>query len=114
MLRSGHRGWRWRQLLASIPRRSTGGFRAARSGRRSGMAGATVAHARQYVLGSPFAVCGSRDLTERDLPPAIFGKVWRGELGAPDGYELCALCAERVVGREAMLGGASRLRGEGR
>ena len=78
------------------------------------MGAPVVAHARQYVLGTPFAVCGSRDLTERDLPPAIFGKVWRGELGAPDGYELCALCAERVVGREAMLGGASRMRGEGR
>ncbi len=64
------------------------------------MAGATVAHARQYVLGSPFAVCGSRE--------------WRGELDAPEGYELCALCAERVNGREAMIGGAVRMRGEGR
>lgn len=78
------------------------------------MAGATVAHARQYVLGSPFAVCGSRELTDRDLAPGIFGKVWRGDLEAPDGYALCALCAELVVGREAMLGGASRMRGEGR
>jgi len=78
------------------------------------MGAAVVAHARQYVLGTPCAVCGSRELTDRDLPPGIFGKVWRGDLEAPDGYELCALCAERVVGREAMLGGASRLRGEGR
>ena len=78
------------------------------------MAGATVAHARQYVLGSPFAVCGSRELTDRDLPPWIFGKVWRGELDAPEGYELCALCAERVNGREAMIGGAVRMRGGAR
>ena len=78
------------------------------------MAGATVAHARQYVLGSPFAVCGSRELTDRDLPPGIFGKVWRGELDAPEGYELCALCAERVNGREAMIGGAVRMRGGAR
>lgn len=78
------------------------------------MAGATVAHARQYVLGTPFAVCGSRELTDRDLPPGLFGKVWRGELAAPEGYELCALCAERVNGREAMIGGAVRMRGGAR
>lgn len=78
------------------------------------MAGATVAHARQYVLGTPFAVCGSRELTDRDLPPGLFGKVWRGELDAPEGYELCALCAERVNGREAMIGGAVRMRGGAR
>ena len=78
------------------------------------MAGATVAHARQYVFGTPFAVCGSRELTDRDLPPWIFGKVWRGELDAPEGYELCALCAERVNGREAMIGGAVRMRGGAR
>lgn len=78
------------------------------------MAGATVAHARQYVHGTPFAVCGSRELTDRDLPPGLFGKVWRGELDAPEGYELCALCAERVNGREAMIGGAVRMRGGAR
>lgn len=73
-----------------------------------------LVHARFDVLGSAVAVCGSRELTDRDLPTGLFGKVWRGELDAPEGYELCALCAEWVVGREAMLGGASRLRGEGR
>ncbi len=78
------------------------------------MAGATVAHARQYVLGSPFAVCGSRELTDRDLPPGIFARVWRGDLEAPEGCELCALCAERVTGREGMIGGAVRMRGGAR
>ena len=71
-------------------------------------------HARFYVLGSAVAVCGSRELTDRDLAAERFARVWRGEHALPEGCELCAICAERVVGREAMLGGASRLRGEGR